>query len=76
MLTPQQVIDQYFLDHRCALIELAAFLDRYDAAVNRSGEPEDDHRLELIHRALEALRQPTPEEGHATCLLRLFEADA
>lgn len=75
MLTPQQVIDEYFLDHRCALIELAAFLDRYDAAVGRSAEPQDDHRLELIHRALEALRQPAPDQGHAAGLLRLFEAD-
>lgn len=76
MLTPQQVIDQYFLDHRCALVELAGFLDRYDAAVKRHGEPEDAGRLELIHEALEALRQPTPKEGHAASLLRLFEADA
>jgi hypothetical protein len=32
--TPSQVVDDYFLEHRAKLIELAAFLDRVDRAGN------------------------------------------
>ena len=38
MLSPQQVLDTYFLEARRDLLELAALLDRYDAAVAREGE--------------------------------------
>ena len=37
MLTPAQVAETYFLESRHQLLEIAAYLDRYDAAVARSG---------------------------------------
>ena len=33
MLKPQEVLDRYYLETRCMLLETAAVLDRYDAAV-------------------------------------------
>ena len=35
MLTPPQIVETYFLESRYMLLEIAAYLDRYDAAVNR-----------------------------------------
>ena len=35
MLKPSQVLDNYYLDTRCMLIEIAATLDRYDRAVGQ-----------------------------------------
>ena len=36
MLTADKVLDHYYLDTRCMLIEIAALLDRYDRAVDRA----------------------------------------
>ena len=49
-MTRQQVLDLYFMDARCKLIELAAFLDRVDRA-----EGEADFRLAAIREALPLL---------------------
>ncbi len=32
-LSPDEVVDQYFLEHRAKLLDLAAFLDRVDDLV-------------------------------------------
>lgn len=48
-----QVLDLYFMDARCKLIELAAFLDRVERA---SGEA--DFRLESFRAALRELESP------------------
>jgi hypothetical protein len=56
----QQVLDLYFLDARCKLIELAAFLDRAERA-----EGEDDFRLEAFRRATAILSQPGPERARS-----------
>ena len=57
MLTAENVLDRYFLDTRCSLIELAAMLDRYDRSVRREGggDPEADDRLDRIYQALTLL---------------------
>lgn len=46
MLTPKQTLDQYYLEARRDLLEVAALLDRYDEAVKRSAdESVSDPRL-------------------------------
>jgi len=45
MLTPQQIIDSEYLESRCALLEIAAVLDRHDTAVNRTGKSADNTEL-------------------------------
>ncbi len=49
-MTRQEVLDLYFMDARCKLIELAAFLDRIDRA---SGN--DDFRITEFRKAMREL---------------------
>ena len=73
MLTPQEVVDKDYLEHRHMLLEIAAYLDRYDAAVRRCGQPaEHPKSLKLIDQALLLLRAPASEQGRAYDLLELF----
>jgi hypothetical protein len=46
-MTRQQVLDLYFMDARCKLIELAAFIDRVERAPGQL-----DFRFEAFRRAL------------------------
>jgi hypothetical protein len=62
-MTRQQVLDLYFMDARCKLIELAAFLDR----VERS-EGEADFRLAAIRKALPLLQSGQQEKAEAVLL--------
>jgi hypothetical protein len=62
-MTRPQVLDLYFMDARCKLIELAAFLDRVDRA---SGEA--DFRLQAFRDAMRHLADGQP--GRAESVLR------
>ncbi|MEY5025832.1 MAG: hypothetical protein RLZZ244_1360 [Verrucomicrobiota bacterium] len=62
-MTRQQVLDLYFMDARCKLIELAAFLDRVDRA-----EGEGDFRLEALQKALSCLNLPSPTRAREVLL--------
>ena len=57
-MTRQQVLDLYFLDARCKLIEIAAFLDRVDRG---TGEP--DFRITAFREALKPLAVNQPERA-------------
>lgn len=74
MLTEREVVDHYFLETRCQLLEIAASLDRYDvaAARNASSGAALDPRWQKVYRALEILAQPAVEPQRAETLLRLF----
>ncbi len=77
MLTAQQVIDRYFLDTRCQLLEIAATLDRHDAARSRDGRSEtNDPRWEKIYQSLEILADRKASPDRAERLLRLFSDPA
>ncbi len=72
MLTPQQVIDTYYLESRCMLLEIAAMLDRYDAAVARTGSPaENEAKLALLRDVMATLADPSSKE-RTTVLLEAF----
>lgn len=49
-MTRQQVLDLYFMDARCKLIELAAFLDRVDR-----GTGDADFRFDAFKTAMKHL---------------------
>ena len=49
-MTRQQVLDVYFMDSRCKLIEIAAFLDRVDRAAGS-----DDFRITEFRKAMREL---------------------
>ena len=62
-MTRQQVLDLYFMDARCKLIDLAAFLDRVDRATG-----EADFRLSAFQESLRHLA--SDETGRAGGVLR------
>jgi hypothetical protein len=62
-MTRQQVLDQYFLDARCKLIDIAAFLDR----VQRS-QGGADFRLKAFEQALKELAGKRPERARKVLL--------
>jgi hypothetical protein len=75
MLSPKQVIDAYFLEARHQLLEVAALLDRYDAAVGRAGgngAADGDARLHAIREALAVLAERSPAGERTVALLELF----
>lgn len=73
MLTPTQILDTYYLEARRDLLELAALLDRYDAAVEREGAPaQDETKLATLHRALTQLADSGATNNRAKALLDLF----
>lgn len=62
-LTRQQVLDLYFLEARCRLIEVAAFLDRVDR-----GSGEGDFRWEAFRQALGELSGVEPRRAERVLL--------
>ena len=62
-MTRAQVLDLYFMDARCKLIELAAFLDRVDRA-----EGEDDFRLEALREAMKSLSLNQPARAKSVLM--------
>ncbi|MEW6420660.1 MAG: hypothetical protein AB1511_02875 [Deinococcota bacterium] len=59
LLTPTQLLDLSFMEHRAELLALAAFLDRLDRAQGAGAE--DDFRLLAFREALRVLTSPDPE---------------
>ena len=62
-MTRQQVLDLYFMDARCKLIELAAFLDRVDR-----GTGDADFRLAAFREAMKHLADGEPKRAEAVLL--------
>ncbi len=56
-LNRQQLIDEYFIENRTKLLDLAAYLDRLDRA---EGGAQDDFRMEAFREALQELCSTTP----------------
>jgi hypothetical protein len=52
-LTQQQLIDEYFIEHRTRILDIAAFLDRFDRA--SAHDADDDFRMRAFRKALAAL---------------------
>ena len=52
-LTQQQLIDEYFMEVRARILDVAAFLDRMDRAAERNAQ--DDFRMVAMRQALQAL---------------------
>ncbi len=71
MWSAPEVVEHYFLETRCALLDIAATLDRLDRAT-QPGTPVEDPRVQQIYQALERLarRDTTPDRTER--LLNLF----
>lgn len=74
MLTPPQVLEASFLESRHQILEIAALMDRYDAAVERSGNagPADATKLAILRQALAIAADPKPAKDRTVALLELF----
>jgi len=72
MLTAQKVLDKYFLDARCMLLEIAATLDRYDQGGEGQGDGGADPRLEKLYESLAILADRKAAPDRARRLLTLF----
>jgi hypothetical protein len=68
-LAAAQALDQFFLDARARLLDLAATLDRID----RGEGSADDPRLARIHEAMQALQEKGP--GRAATIQRIFSLE-
>lgn len=78
MLTASQVAENYFLESRCMLLEIAAHFDRYDAAVVRDAAAAPATRaaaakkVALLREALAIVADPAPAQERTVSLLELF----
>ena len=52
-LTPSELVDEYFIENRNRLLELAAFLDRIDRA--GVGSANNDFRMQVFREGVAAL---------------------
>ena len=62
LLTATQVLDNYFLETRAKLLEIAANLDRFDRAADARAY-QNDPRLAFIQNALNILQSGTPNRA-------------
>ena len=62
-MTRQQVLDLYFMDARCKLIDLAAFIDRVDRA-----DGQEDFRMKAFREALGELTKNNPDRARQVLL--------
>jgi hypothetical protein len=60
-LTTGQIIDEYFIENRTRLLELAAFLERIDRSAD-SGDARGDFRMTAFHQALHVLASNAPDK--------------
>jgi hypothetical protein len=61
-LAAPRVLDQFFLEARCRLLDLAAILDRIDRGENAS-VTDADPRMKRIQQALQVLLEPRAERA-------------
>lgn len=72
MQQPNEVLDSYYLEARCQLLEIAAMLDRYDRANDGDTEPNPDNRIDLMYESLAILSQRATATNRSERLLNLF----
>ena len=67
MLKSNQILDTYYLEARRDLLEIAALLDRYDAAVEREGSlQQTDKKHAILHKSLLYLGHSNSSTGSRT----------
>jgi|WetSurMetagenome_2_1015567.scaffolds.fasta_scaffold121114_1 hypothetical protein len=53
-LTTRQIVDEYFIENRHKLLDIAAFLDRLDRSQD-GADPATDFRIKAFRQALEVV---------------------
>lgn len=67
-LSQQQLIDEFFMESRTKILDIAAFLDRLDRSVDDNGK--DDFRIVAMKHAMEELNSDVP--GRIERVLMIF----
>jgi hypothetical protein len=67
-LTTRQVIDEYFIENRTRILELAAFLDRLERSVDGVAWA-SDFRMQAFSRALDVLAATSTDKMKQVQLL-------
>lgn len=66
-LSAKDVADRFFLEHRAKVLDIAAFLDRYDRAATAQGAPgsarTDDIRVRALLAAVQLLADGQPDRA-------------
>ncbi len=75
MLDQKQVLDRYYLETRCQLVEIAATLDRFDRAAAQ-GAAASDPRIEKLYQSLAMLGGSKSASDRSRRLLELFSDPA
>ena len=60
-LKTREIIDEYFIENRTRLLELAAFLERIDRSAD-GAEAQGDFRMAAFHQALRVLASESPDK--------------
>jgi hypothetical protein len=71
-LPAPKTLDQFFLEARCRLLDVAAILDRIDRGAEATSAKADP-RVQKIRQALEILNDPSG--GRAERIQKLFSLD-
>jgi hypothetical protein len=71
MLTAQRVLDEYYLDVRCKLLEIAAIFDRYERGGGDVAR-DDEQRLARCRQALSLLYEAQTRPDRAEQLSLIF----
>lgn len=73
MLSPQQVIDEYYLSFRLKLLEIGAIMDRLDrAAESHGGTHSEDPRWSRCLQAMELLNDASASPDRAEQIALIF----
>ena len=73
MMNRNLVLERYYLDCRCMLLELAATLDRHDRAPAVSGGGKAaDERLTILQQAIQVLANPSAQPDRAQRILQML----
>lgn len=67
-LSQQQLIDEFFMESRTKILDIAAFLDRLDRSVSEDGR--DDFRIVAMKNAMQELNSQVP--GRIERVLMIF----
>jgi hypothetical protein len=59
-LTTRQIVDEYFIENRHRILDVAAFLDRLDRSSDGE-DPSQDFRIDPFHKALAVLTDSNPD---------------
>ena len=66
-LSPTELVDEYFIENRNRLLELAAFLDRIDRAGDQTAA--NDFRMQVFREGIAALSATGPDRLHRIQML-------